>query len=161
MSLNSCSFIGNLGADPEIKHTGTGTTVANFRIAVTEKWKGKDGHQQERTEWVRCVAFSKLAELCGKYLAKGRQVYVSGRMQTRDYDDKAGVKKYVTEIIVDKVEFLGGGKGERDRRDDGPPPPDGASAPASTFGPDEDVPFATCDVSAEPSPIASVLRRPV
>jgi single-strand DNA-binding protein len=155
VSVNSCTFIGNLGSDPDVKYTPTGTCVANFSIAVNEKWTSKDGQKQERTEWIRCSAFGKTAELCGKYLAKGRQVYVQGRMQTRSWEDKkSGEKKYATEIVIDKVEFLGGGKGDK-REEDGPPPPvTGGGAPM-----DDDVPFVSGLIVHEPSAVATVLRR--
>jgi single-strand DNA-binding protein len=104
-SLNNCQFIGRLGKDPEVKAVG-GSTVANFSIACDEKWKDKNGVAQQRCEWVRIAAWGKLAELCGEYLRKGRQVYVSGRMSTREYE-KDGQKRYSTEIVADKVVFLG------------------------------------------------------
>jgi single-strand DNA-binding protein len=158
VSVNSCTFIGNLGSDPDVKYTPTGTCVANFSIAVNEKWT-KDGQKQERTEWVRCVAFAKTAELCGKYLAKGRQVYVQGRMQTRSWEDKnTQEKKYATEIVVEKVEFLGG-KGDKRVDDESPAPP----LPPAGGGAmdDSDIPFLDCSLDAEPSSIAPVLRRGV
>ena len=111
-SLNKWIGIGNLGRDPELKSTGNGTTVCSFSIACTETWKDKGGQKQERTEWVRCVAWNNLAELCGQYLKKGRQTYVEGRLQTREYEGKDGTKKYSTEVVVDKVVFLGSGEGQ-------------------------------------------------
>lgn len=104
--LNKCEFIGNVGKPPEVRQAG-GQPVCNFSIACNEKWKDKSGQMQERTEWVRVNAWGKTAEICGQYLEKGRQVYVSGRMQTREYTDKDGTKKYSTEIVADKVLFLG------------------------------------------------------
>ncbi|MBI3753195.1 MAG: single-stranded DNA-binding protein [Deltaproteobacteria bacterium] len=136
--LNKVMLIGNLGADPEIKYTPSGTAIANFRIATSERWKDKDGKVQERTEWHRIVTFGKLAETCGEYLAKGKQVYIEGRIQTRSWDDKDGNKKYMTEIVAGTMQMLG-------RADTG-----GATGPAapgdSTVIPDpqpteEDVPF--------------------
>jgi single-strand DNA-binding protein len=150
--LNRCEFIGNVGQKPEVKFTTAGMAVANFSLACNEKWKGKDGTQQERTEWVRVVAWGKTAELVGEYLDKGKQVYVTGRMQTREWTDKEGAKRYTTEIIAESVLFLGG-KGERSA--DGPPErrsggrqqgpasaPIGRDEGFAPHGPtDEDVPF--------------------
>lgn len=99
---NQCSFIGRLGRDVEIRHAADGTAVANFTIACG--WKTKD---KEGAEWVRIVAFGKLAEICGEYLSKGKQVFVSGRFRTREYE-KDGEKRYVSEIVADKMQMLGG-----------------------------------------------------
>lgn len=108
-SLNRVFLIGNLGADPELRYTPTNTAVANFRIATSEVWNDKSGQRQERTEWHRIVAWGKTAELCGEYLKKGRSVHIEGRLQTREWDDKnTGQKRYTTEIIADRVTFLGG-----------------------------------------------------
>jgi single-strand DNA-binding protein len=107
MSLNKAQLIGRLGQAPELKYTPSGTAVCNFSLATSEKFTGKDGQKQERTEWHRIVVFSKLAELCGQYLSKGRQIYIEGRLQTRSWD-KDGQKHYTTEIVADKVIFLGG-----------------------------------------------------
>lgn len=105
--LNRCEFIGRLGRDVEMRYQQSGDAVANFSLAVG--WKTKD---KEGTEWVRIVAFGKLAEICGEYLRKGKQVYVSGRMRTREYD-KDGEKRYATEVVADQMQMLGG------RDDDG------------------------------------------
>lgn len=130
--VNKVILIGNLGADPEMRFTPGGQAVANFRIATSESWNDKSGNKQERTEWHRIVVWGKLAELCGEYLKKGRQCYVEGRLQTREWTDKEGKKNYTTEIVANQVTFLGGrdgasgGQGRRDssRGDDfGPPPP--------------------------------------
>ena len=108
--LNRCDFIGRLGKDPEIRYTPNGTAVANFSIAVGEKWKDKNtGEQKEKTEWIRVVAFGKLAEICGEYLEKGKQIYLSGKLQTREWDDKEGNKRYTTEIVANQMQMLGGG----------------------------------------------------
>lgn len=109
--MNRWVGIGNLGRDPEVRYTQGKQAVANFSIAINEKWTDKDGKKQERTEWVRIVVWGKLAELCGEYLAKGRQVGVEGRLQTREWE-KEGVKQYTTEIVADRVEFLGSKNGE-------------------------------------------------
>lgn len=108
-SLNHCVFIGNLGADPELKTTNTGKSVVSFSIAVTEKYK-----ETTHTEWVRVVAWEKLADNCAKFLAKGRPVCVEGKMVTRTYEDKQGVKRYATEIVARNVVFLGGGEKKED-----------------------------------------------
>lgn len=100
--LNSCSFIARLGADPETRYTQDGKAIANFNIACG--WKSQD---KEGVEWVRCVAFGKTAEIAEKYLRKGSQVYVNGRMQTRKWDDKEGVTRYTTEIVVNDFQMLG------------------------------------------------------
>jgi single-strand DNA-binding protein len=100
--------VGRLGANPEIRFTNTGTAVANFNLATSENWNDKNGQRQERTEWHRVVVWGKLAELCEKYLSKGRQCFVEGRLQTRSWDDKEGNKRYTTEIVASTVQFLGG-----------------------------------------------------
>ena len=109
--INKCIFIGNLGADPEQRHTASGGAVTNLRLAVSESWKDKQtGEKQERTEWVRVVAFGRLAEICAEYLHKGSQVYIEGRLQTRKYE-KDGQDHYSTEIVANQMQMLGG-KGE-------------------------------------------------
>ena len=111
MSVNKVILVGNLGKDPEVRFTNTGNAVANFSIATTEVWNDRDGKRQERTEWHNIVVWGKQAEHCGQYLAKGRQVYVEGSIRTRSYDDKSGNKRYVTEVVAQRVQFLGGGGG--------------------------------------------------
>jgi single-strand DNA-binding protein len=108
MSVNKVILVGNLGKDPELKYTPSGAAVANFSMALSEKYKDKDGNPQEKTEWVNIVAWKNLAEICGKYLTKGKQVYIEGRIQTRSYDDRDGVKKYITEIVANNMQMLGG-----------------------------------------------------
>ena len=135
--VNKAILIGNLGADPEVRFTPGGQAVANFRIATSESWTDKNQQKQERTEWHRIVVWGKLAELCGEYLKKGRQCYVEGRLQTREWTNKEGQKQYTTEVVANQVTFLGGrpegagsgaGAGGASRpRDDfsgGPPPQD-------------------------------------
>ncbi len=108
-SLNRTLLIGNLGADPEVRYTQGGSAVANFRIATTEVWNDKSsGERNERTEWHRIVVWGKQAENCGEYLKKGRTVFVEGRIQTREWQDKDGNKRYTTEIVANNVQFLGG-----------------------------------------------------
>jgi len=116
-----------------LKYTTSGAAVANFSVAVSEQWKNAEGEKQEHTEWIKVVVWKKLAEICGEWLKKGMQVYVSGRMRTRSYDDKdTGVKKYFTEIIADSVIFLGKSAGG------GRPDPE---VPPSTGAKDDDLPF--------------------
>ena len=134
--LNRCEFIGRLGRSPEISSTPAGITVAKFSIACSEKYKDKDGKTVENTEWIRCVAWRQLADIIGKYLTKGSQIYVAGKWQTRAWDDKDGVKRYSTEVVIKDMQMLGGKGG------------DGSSssghAPAQEAPPEpdnEDVPF--------------------
>ena len=111
-SLNKVLLIGHLGADPEIRYLPkSGKAVANFRIATNEVWTDPEGRQQERTEWHRIVAFGRLAEFCGEYLAKGKQVYVEGRLRTREWTDQNGQRRFTTEIIARSIILLGA-KGE-------------------------------------------------
>lgn len=138
--INKCLFIGNLGADPETRYTQGGTAVANLRLAVSESWKDKQsGQQQERTEWVRVVAFNRLAEIMGEYLSKGSQVYIEGKMQTQKWQDKEGNDRYTTEIVANDMKMLGGKNqgqsGGSGQQGGGPPPND----------PDDSIPFAPLD----------------
>ena len=113
MSVNKVILVGNLGVKPELRYTPGGQAVANFRIATNERWGGRDGQPaQERTEWHNIVVWGKTAENCGKYLDKGRQVYIEGRLQTREWQDKEGQKRYTTEVVAQTVQFLGGRGGE-------------------------------------------------
>ena len=134
--VNKVILVGNLGADPEMKYTPSGTPICTFRLATSETFKDRDGNQQERTEWHRVVAWAKLAEICGQYLAKGRQVYIEGSIRTRSWDDAEGNKRFMTEIVARDVQFLGGGAGGGSGSgggggDFGGPPPLG----------DDDIPF--------------------
>lgn len=104
---NHCSFIGRLGKDPETRHTQAGDAVCNFSLAVDESYKGKDGQKVDKTEWVNCVAWRKLGEICGQYLTKGSLVAVSGKMQTRKWQDSNGQDRYTTEILLDEMRMLG------------------------------------------------------
>jgi len=162
--VNKVILVGHLGADPDMRYTPSGAGVCELRVATSESWKDKNGQRQERTEWHRVVVWGKTAEICAKYLTKGRQVYVEGRIQTRSYDDKEGQKRYMTEVIANDVQFLsgggergaagggGGGGGARRGADDGPPPPGddfgggggGGGGGGTGFGgggPDDDIPF--------------------
>jgi len=147
--VNKVILVGNLGADPDMRYTPSGQGVCELRVATSESWNDKNGQRQERTEWHRVVVWGKRAEVCSKYLAKGRQVYVEGRIQTRTYDDKDGNKRYITEIIASDVQFLSGGSRDGQQRgregDAGPPPPSdadfGGYGGGSGGGPDDDIPF--------------------
>lgn len=105
--LNQCQFIGRLGKDPETRYMPSGEAVSSFSIAVGSQWKDKQGAKQESTEWVNVTAFAKLGEICGQYLTKGSQIFVSGRMKTEKYTDKEGVERYSTKIIADRMQMLG------------------------------------------------------
>ncbi len=145
-SVNKVILIGNLGKDPEVRYTPTGQAVCNFTLATNDSWTDKQGQKQERTEWHRVVAWGKQAELCGEYLSKGRPVYVEGRLQTREWMDKENRKNYTTEIVMDRMQFLGsaegkgGGAGRRGAQsgggadDFGQPPPGYDDAPSSGGG---------------------------
>lgn len=122
-SLNQCQFIGNLAADPEVRSFQNGNKVCNFRIAVTEKWKDKNGEQKERTEWVSAAIFSEgLIGVAERYLRKGSKVFISGKMATRKWQDQSGNDRYSTEIVLqgfDAKLVLLDGKPQGDSRDDG------------------------------------------
>ena len=140
MSVNKVILVGNLGKDPEVRFTNNGSAVARFSMATSEVWNDRDGNRQERTEWHNIIVWGKQGEHCGQYLAKGRQVYVEGSIRSRTYDDKSGNKRYVTEIVAQRVQFLGGGGGTRLAQQT-----DTASSeetpPASQPPIDDDVPF--------------------
>ena len=107
-SVNKVILIGNLGRDPEIRYLPSGDAVANLRIATTDKFKDRNGEQQEVTEWHSVAFFGKQAEICGQYLKKGSQVYVEGSLRTRKWQDKDGNDRYTTEIRGDRMQMLGG-----------------------------------------------------
>ena len=109
-SVNKVSLLGNLGADPEIRYTKSGQPVAGLRLATTDTWKDRDGNQQESTEWHSISVWGAQAELCGKYLQKGRQVYIEGSLQTREYTDRDGNPRKATEVKAREIVFLGGGE---------------------------------------------------
>ena len=137
MSVNKVILVGNLGRDPEVRFTAGGKAVARFSVATSEVWNDTEGSRQERTEWHNVVVWGKQAESCGQYLQKGRQVYIEGSIRSRQYDDKEGNKKYITEVIAQRVQFLGGGRagGGAPQRD-----PGGAEPPPAA-GEEEDIPF--------------------
>lgn len=136
-SLNRCEFIGNLGRDPEIKTTPAGKKVANFSIACTESWKDQSGQKQEKTEWINIVVWDKLAEVVERFVKKGSKVFVSGKFQTRSWDDvESGKKRYATEVLLHELIMLDGKKAEAG---------EGGSAPAGAGyqapPADDDLPF--------------------
>jgi single-strand DNA-binding protein len=150
-SLNRVQLIGNLGKDPEVKYTPSGTPVAKITIATNERFKDKSGEWQDRTEWHNVVLWQRLAEIAGEYLKKGGKVYIEGRLQTRSWDDKqTGQKKYATDIVANDLILLGGrsessGGGDSSSRggnnfDQRAPEPEPAPAGASPIS-DEDIPF--------------------
>ena len=139
--LNKVLLIGNLGRDPELRYTQSGQAVANFTLATNESWTNRNGEREERTEWHRIVAWAKLAEICGEHLSKGKQVYIEGRLQTREWEDKEGNKRHTTEIKADRLLMLGS------RGDSGgytPPADSPTSGPPSGTPPgpgSDDIPF--------------------
>ena len=107
-SVNKVMILGNLGQDPELRNTTNGKAVATLRVATTDTWNDQSGQRQERTEWHTIVVWGRTAENCGQYLDKGRSVYIEGRLQTREWQDKEGQKRQTTEIVANTVQFLGG-----------------------------------------------------
>lgn len=138
--VNKVIIVGRLGGDPESKQTSGGQSVTRFSIATSEQWKDKNsGQMQERTEWHRVVVWGRLGEICAQHLAKGRQVYVEGRLQTRSWEDPQGQKKYSTEVVANTVQFLGS-PGERSTENS--QSGGGAQyADEPAFNADEEIPF--------------------
>jgi single-strand DNA-binding protein len=136
-------ILGNLGRDPELRHTQAGKAVATLRVATNETWTDQSGERQERTEWHSIVVWGRQAENCNQYLKKGRSVFVEGRLQTRKWQDRDGNDRYTTEIVADRVQFVGGreGAGAGGIEDQGP----GASFGGDDLAPppagDDDIPF--------------------
>ena len=161
MSVNKVILVGRLGNDPEMKSTQSGSAVANLSIATSESWTDKQGQRQERTEWHRVVFDDRVAELCGRYLSKGRQVYIEGKIQTRKWTDQQGQTRYSTEVIGREMKFLGerggasegagnynrgggsndwGGGGGRPQQQPSAPAPFQPSGDGGGFN-DDDIPF--------------------
>lgn len=143
-SVNKVILVGNLGADPELKWVGE-RALCNLRIATTSAFKDKSGQKRETTEWHRVTVWGDQAENCAKYLAKGRSAYVEGRLQTRQYE-KDGQKHYATDVVAERVVFLGGGGGARGARDSNEnynqdPGRPASSGPSTPPGSDDDIPF--------------------
>jgi single-strand DNA-binding protein len=137
--VNKVILIGNLGGDPELRSTPGGTSVASFTLATNESWNDKDGNRQERTEWHRIVAWGRLAEICGQYLRKGRQVYIEGRLQTRSWEDKQGNQRKTTEIVARDMQMLGGRGEGGDRAESSAGTPEFAAETVKIE--DDDLPF--------------------
>ena len=106
--MNKVILCGNLGKDPDLRYTPSGAAVVSFSVATTKRYKDRDGNKQEKTEWHNIIAWRQLAEICGKYLTKGKKILCEGEIQTRSYDDRDGNKRYITEIVIDQMEMLGG-----------------------------------------------------
>jgi single-strand DNA-binding protein len=146
-SLNKVMLIGNLGKDPEVRYTAGGTAVASFSLATSEKFKNKNGEWEEKTEWHNITLWARLAEIAGEYLAKGKTVYIEGRLQTRKWQDKDGKDRYTTEIVGEKMQMLSGkGEGGGQRPAAGRPSQQqdynqGGSYEEPTFNPDDEIPF--------------------
>ena len=167
MSVNKVILVGNLGKDPELRYTASGTAVATFSMATTERYKDRDGNKQTKTEWHNIVAWRQLAEICGKFLHKGKQIYVEGKIQNRSYDDRDGNKRYISEVVINEMQMLGsrddnqqggggysgGGQGQSYNQGGGQPAPQsqptqnsGGQQPGSSFeepvfNPDDEIPF--------------------
>ncbi len=148
MSVNKVIIIGRLGQNPEVRYTPAGTAVAHLNLATNENWVDKTGQKQERTEWHRVVAWAKQAELCAQYLTKGRQVYIEGRLQTRQWQDKEGQTKYTTEIHAQTIQFLGGNSGAAQAHPEASRPSSETAAPFMAAAPasegsftEDDIPF--------------------
>lgn len=145
-SLNKVMLIGNLGKDPEVRYTAGGTAVASFSLATSEKFKGKDGNWEEKTEWHNITLWARLAEIAGEYLSKGKTVYIEGRLQTRKWTDKEGKDRYTTEIVGEKMQMLSGkGEGGGGQRQGGGRPQQeynqGGGYEEPVFNPDDEIPF--------------------
>ena len=136
--LNKVMVIGNLGADPELRYTANANAVANFSVASNREYTTDDGEHHKETEWFRVVTWNKLAESCSQYLRKGRQVYVEGRLQTRSWEAPDGQTRYMTELIAERVQFLGS---PRDAVDEGAPPPAAPPPAAAAVVEDDELPF--------------------
>lgn len=151
--INKVILVGNLGQDPELRYTGSGTAVCNMRLATNESYKDASGQLVEKTEWHSVVAWSRLAEICGEYLKKGSLVYFEGSLQTRSWDDKDGNTRYTTEVKAREMMMLdsrgggGGGGGDFDQRsgstnyDQRPQRQAQPQTQDDTFAPDDDLPF--------------------
>lgn len=153
--LNKATLIGHAGKDTELRYTNTGKAVASFSLATSEGYKGQDGNWVDKSTWHNIVAWDRLAEICGTYVKKGTKVYIEGRIQNRSYDDKDGVKKYISEIVAQELILLGGGSGERGgagengsggsyQQSSGGMAPSSQGHPAESFDqnvPDSDLPF--------------------
>lgn len=141
--INKVIIVGNLGKDPEVRYFQDGTAVANFNVATSRQWKDKNsGEKKEQTEWHRIVAFRRLAEICGEYLHKGKQVYIEGRIQTREWEDKDGNRRWTTEIVANEMQMLGPkGGGQNAGGGDYYKAPGMEDVPPTGNDLDDDIPF--------------------
>ena len=140
-SVNKAIILGNLGKDPELRHTQGGKAVCTLRVATNEVWTDQAGERKERTEWHTIVVWGRQAENCNQYLKKGRSVYVEGRLSTRKWQDKEGHDRYSTEVVADRVQFVGGGKGEGAGGGGGGGFDDAHLEPPPSGTGDDDIPF--------------------
>lgn len=141
--VNKVILVGRLGADPELKAVTSGQNVAKFNVATSESWTDKNNQKQERTEWHKIIVWGRQAENCARHLTKGRQVYIEGRLQTRQWDDPQGQKRYTTEIVANTVQFLGAGGERGASQGGGAHPADSAQefGPEPSFDPTDEIPF--------------------
>ena len=138
MSVNKVILVGRLGKDPEVRYSNNGNAITNFNLATSRVYKNKQGEKVDETEWHRCVSFGRTAEVCGEYLHKGSLIYVEGRLQTRDWEDKDGNKRWTTEIIIDNMRMLGS---KNDRGGSSGESSDNPFDKGPSDIPDDDVPF--------------------
>jgi single-strand DNA-binding protein len=139
--VNKVILVGNLGADPTLRYTASGTPVAQFNIATTERFNNRAGEREERTEWHRVVAWAKLAEICNQYLKKGKQVYIEGRLQTRQWEDQSGNKRYTTEVVANNMVMLGRAGEAADFPSQDFPQEQAPQGAGSSSTDDDDLPF--------------------
>ncbi len=139
MSLNKVMLIGNVGKDPEVRHLESGAVTASFTIATTEKYKDRNGEQKEQTEWHNIVCWRNLAEIAEKYVKKGSQLFIEGKIRSRSYTDRDGNTRYITEVVADTFQLLG-------RKTDGQSPSGYSSTPSST----KNTPASQPPVGTEP-----------
>lgn len=142
-SVSKTILVGNLGVDPTVRYGKDGGAICSFSLATSERWTGKDGQKQERTEWHKIVIFGKLGEIAGQYLSKGKQVYLEGKNQTREWDDQEGVKRYTTEVVCHVMTMLGqagGGSGTQSSGKSGQFDDNAGSGGSDDFE-KEDIPF--------------------
>ena len=136
--VNRVILVGRLGRDPEMRHTSSGTAVANFSVATNERWNDQKGERQERTEWHNVVVWNKLAEICNEYLSKGKLVYLEGRLQTRDWEDRDGNKRRTTEVVAAEMRMLGARGGDDGVQEE---VKQGEGGPMDVGITDDDIPF--------------------
>ena len=141
MSVSKTILIGNVGGDPDIRNLPNGSTVANFSLATSEKWKDKDGNKQEKTSWHRLAVFGKLADVVSQYVKKGDKLYIEGRLDYQEYNDKTtGEKKYSTQIVVNQLQMLGSKSGKSQSNAQPAGNSQQGAAPSAEF--DGDIPFS-------------------